>query len=299
MKQLWISSGKDQMSIRSLKESDFVITTGRKLQQTFRSFNTNVSIFRNMFDWEQPQWKQERKFPAKDGKITIGWIGLTSHFEDIKKMAPIMKYIHDKYSNTYFYIAGMAIKDTEVTITIDKDGNKKFDEVEIKDETKTYKARVKQLFKDFDQSRIEFHDAVSLETYAKFYREIDISLCYIEHLTFNQCKSEIKAVESVFYENILVCMNYGGYNDMYNMMPESIRHRNNFVNTEVSEHWKEALEYWVNNYEEGRKYAKLQSEWVKDVYDINKHIDERVKFYNDTLESWEEKEMNRIKNILV
>ena len=69
-------------------------------------------------------------FPTDD-KIIIGWAGLTSHFSDIKRMAPIMKTIHDKYPNTYFVVAGMALKDSQVEIHEDAEGNKEFKEKEI------------------------------------------------------------------------------------------------------------------------------------------------------------------------
>ena len=48
-------------------------------------------------------------FPTDD-KIIIGWAGLTSHFEDIRRMHAIIKPIHDKYPNTHFVLAGMALK---------------------------------------------------------------------------------------------------------------------------------------------------------------------------------------------
>ena len=105
MKTLWMESGKDKMSLQSIKHSDCITTTTPKLKDTFEKFNDNVTIFPNMFDWDLPQWNydkiESRKemlgdwFPTDD-KIIIGWAGLTSHFEDIKRMAPIMKAIHDK-----------------------------------------------------------------------------------------------------------------------------------------------------------------------------------------------------------
>ena len=293
---MWIAASKDKMAVRSLKASDYVTTTGTKLQQVFRNFNNNVRIFRNQFDWEQPQWKLKKK--EDDGFITIGWVGLTSHFEDIKKMVPIMKYFHDKYPNTKFLLAGMAIKDTEVEIQIDDKNNKNFIEKEVTDEKNTYRYKVKQLFAEFDQNRVQFLDAVNLENYGKFYTMLDISLCFVEKNTFTQCKSEIKAVESMFYENITISTNWGGYSDMKNLMSFDIKHKNHFVDHEQSKYWVESLEYWMNNLSEGKKYAKLQSEWVKDFYNINKHIDDRVNFYEEIMEKNLDKEMTRINDIL-
>lgn len=298
MKEMWIASGKDKMSLRSLKESNYVMTTGRKLKQTFNQFNQNVEIFPNMFDWEQPQWKHNRNFPAKEGKLVIGWVGLTSHFEDLKKMMPMLKYIHDKYPNTEFILAGMALKDTMVNITIDANGNKQFHEEEVKDEKQTYRFRVKELYKDFDKDRIQFFDAVPLEEYGKFYSMLDISLCYVEKNTFNQCKSPIKAIESMFYKNITISINFGGYNDLYQVLPNEIKHKYNFIDSEFTKSWQEALEYWVNNYQEGLKYAELQSEFVKHYYNINEHIEKHVEFYNEIIEKHEEREMARINKMI-
>ena len=301
MRTIWIAAEKDKMSIRSLKESDLVTTTGFKLQQTFRNFNPNVYVFRNMFDWEQPQWKIERTWPAKKDKLVIGWVGLTSHFEDIKKMAPILKYIHDKYSNTEFILAGMALKDTEVTITVDANGNKKFDEKEVIDITKTYRYRVSELFKEFDKNRIQILDAVSLEKYGEFYSKIDIGLSYVEHNVFNACKSEIKSVEYMKYGAVSIYSKYGGYKDMYDALPTDLKEKTHLlaIDTENPTVWKSVLETVVINYDTHREIADEMKKYVEEKYDINKHIDERVSFYNDVIEKNVDKEVNKISKILV
>lgn len=298
MRDMWYAAEKDKMAIRSLRDSDYVTTTGRKLKQTFSNYNRNVSIFRNMFDWEQPQWKLQRV--NHDGKIVIGWVGLTSHFEDIKKMAPIMKYIHDKYPNTHFILSGMALKDTEVVITVDAQGNKKFDEKEVSDETKTYRWRVRQLFNDFDPSRIELNAAASLEEYGKYYKDLDIGLAYVENNTFNHCKSEIKAVEYMKYGAVPVWMNIGGYKDMFEAMPDSLKSETRplALETENPKIWQETLEDVVVNLDKWRKVAIDCKQWVEDQYDINRQVHDRVDFYTNIIEEHLEKEVNRIQGIL-
>lgn len=299
MRDMWYAAEKDKMAIRSLKESDFVTTTGRKLQQTFRNFNKNVSIYRNMFDWAQPQWHLPRA-EKEDGTILIGWVGLTSHFEDLRKMHPILKYIHDKFPNTRFVLSGMAIKDTEVTITVDEKGGKRFDEKEITDESKSYRARVKSMYGDFEPSRIEFHDATDLESYGRFYKDLDIGLAYIENLTFNQCKSEIKAVEYMKYGAVPIWMNIGGYKDMHDAMPANLKSemRPLALETENPMKWQAALEDVVSNIDKWRKVGAACKLWVEGEYDINKQVHDRVDFYNQIIEDHLEKETNRIQGIL-
>jgi glycosyltransferase involved in cell wall biosynthesis len=298
MKDMWYAAEKDKMSIRSLQQSDFVTTTGRKLQQTFRNFNKNVVIYRNMFDWAQPQWHLPRD--RKDDTILIGWVGLTSHYEDIRKMHPILKYIHDKYPNTRFVLSGMAIKDTEVNITIDEKGGKKFEEKEITEESRTYRYKVRQMYNDFDTNRIEYHNAIELEQYGDFYKNLDIGLAYLENLTFNACKSEIKVVEYMKYGVVPIWMNIGGYKDMHEAMPAELKAAVHplAIETENPQRWQEALEDAVVNIEKWRKVAQDCKLWVEEQYDVNRQVHDRVDFYTQIIEDHLEKEVNRIQAIL-
>lgn len=297
MKTLWMESGKDKMSLQSIKHSDCITTTTPKLKDTFEKFNDDVSILPNMFDWELPQWccdKNEiRKemlpewFPIED-KIIIGWAGLTSHFEDIKRMAPIMKAIHDKYPNTYFIIAGMALKDTQVEIHEDEDGNKSFEEKEVENEEDTYKSRIEAMYKDIDPKRLKILNALPLETYAKFYALFDISLAYIEHNAFASCKSEIKVVESLHYRCIPVFSNYGGYKTMCDKLPSDISTKHFAIDMTSAGAWINAISHHIDNYEEAQKRTAELTEWSDRAYDINAFAEERLNFYTKRAEEFQE-----------
>jgi len=295
MKGMWLAADKDKMSLRSLKESDYVETTGFKLKQTFSNFNKNVHVFRNMFDWNMPMWKLERDIKY-NGKIVIGWVGLTSHFEDIKKMAPIMKYIHDKYPNTHFILSGMALKDTTISITNAPDGSPIMKEEEVKEESQTYRFRVKQLYKDFDQSRIEIIDATSLEEYGKFYKDLDIGLAFVERNTFSQCKSEIKAVEYMKYGAVSIYSKWGGYADMFNNLPDHLKQKNKdlAIDTENPIVWKETLDNVISHFDKYKSIAQEMKLYVEDAYDINKRANDRVEFYNKVIEQHTERQTSSI-----
>ena len=297
MKTLWMESGKDKMSLQSIKHSDCITTTTPKLKNTFEKFNDDVNIFPNMFDWGLPQWcynkNEVRKeilpewFPTDD-KIIIGWAGLTSHFEDIKRMAPIMKAIHDKYPNTYFVIAGMALKDTQVEIHEDEDGNKSFEEKEIENKEETYKGRIEQLYKDIDPKRLKILDALPLETYAKFYALFDIRFAYFEHNAFASYKSEIKLVESLHYRCIPVFSNYGGYKTMCDQIPSEISTKHFAIDLTSPGSWINAISYHIDNYEESKKRAAELAEWSDRTYDINAFAEERLNFYTKRSEEFQE-----------
>jgi len=303
MKELWIESGKDKMSIQSLKHSDCITTTTEKLKKTFSNFNSEVEVIRNQFDWDLPQWNLDKKevrkemlgdwFPTDD-KVIIGWAGLTSHFEDIRRMHAIIKPIHDKYPNTYFVLAGMALKDSHVEIHMDEEGEKTFKEVEIEDESLLYKNRIKDIYKDLDPNRFKVFDALPLEEYAKFYALFDISLAYVEHSAFSSCKSEIKVVESLHYGCVPIFSEYGGYKDFWRSAPDRVKHKNFAITTTSPGPWVQAIGHWVENMDEAKRRAAQLKEYSDDIYDINKHCEERLSFYLEKTEEFNEAQMNMI-----
>jgi len=301
MKTLWMEAGKDKMSLQSIKHSDYVTTTTPKLAKTFGNFNNNVQIFKNEFDWDLPQWNLDKNevrkemlgdwFPTDD-KIIIGWAGLTSHFADIQKMAPIMKEIHDRYPNTCFVLAGMALKDTQVEISEDANGNKSFQEKEIEDKSQTYRGRIEKLFENIDPNRLKIFDALPLEEYGKFYALFDISLAYVEHNAFNSCKSEIKVVESLRYGCIPVFSNYGGYKTFSENVPSSISLKNLSINFTAPNQWISAISNLINNYDESKNRALELKKWSDDIYNINNSTEERLSFYLDKSEEFNEEWYN-------
>lgn len=312
MRDIWYISGKDKMSIQSLKQSDLIMTTTEKLKKTFKPMNKkgNVHIFRNAFDWELPQWNLDKNEVRKEmipewgeDKIVIGWAGLTSHYEDIKRMHAVLKKIHDKYPETVFILAGMALKDSSIEIRYDDDGKPLFKEQEIEDESMLYKNRVKSLYADFDESRLKIFDAKPLEEYGKFYALFDISLAYIERNAFNSCKSEIKVIESLHYDAPTVFSNYGGYKDFWDSVPGNIKKSESgnrlpfAIDSMMPKKWIEALSFWVDAIKTNSpdlKKVKELAEFSDNKYDLNQTAEERLFFLIEESEKHEENEINKI-----
>jgi len=308
MAELWYASGKDKMSLQALKRSDLVTTTTEKLRKTFRRFNDDVHIFRNQFDWTLPQWNLNRDEVRKemcpkwfanggDDKIVIGCAGLTSHFEDIKRMHASIKAIHDKYPNTVFVLAGMALKDSQVEIEY-VDGKPKFNDKPIEDENLRYRNRVIALYDDIDPDRLMVFDALPLEEYAKFYTLFDISLAYIEHNAFNSCKSEIKVIESLHYNCIPVFTSYGGYEDFWKSVPKNVQHDHMAIGGSSPRLWTSAIEFWINKLQDDPGYVKnVMANLVAfsdNEYDINLGAEARLEFLLQQTESFEEEQMNNM-----
>ena len=301
MAELWYASQKDKMSIQALKHSDCVTTTTEKLSRTFKRFNKDVQIFRNQFDWTLPQWNfdkaqlREEMTPefGKD-KVVIGWAGLTSHYEDIKRMHNIIKNIHDNHPETVFCLAGMALKDSQIEIEM-VDGKPHFREKEVDNEMDTYRARVKNMYSDIDPDRIKIFDALPLEQYAKFYALFDISLAYIEHNAFNSCKSEIKVIESLHYDCVPIFSNYGGYKDFSDEIPKDIKQPHMAINIMSPRPWIDAISYWVKEIKNGTHVEKIANirKHSDEEYDINSNIESRLLWLLDKTEEFEEDQINK------
>ena len=207
-------------------------------------------------------------------------------------MKPIMKAIHDKYPNTYFILAGMALKDTAVEIHEEEDGNKRYEEKDIENTAETYRGRIEEMYGDLDPSRIKIFDALPLETYGKFYSLFDINLSYIEHNAFASCKSEIKVVEGLRYGCIPVYSNYGGYKTMTESVPSAISTDNFSIAMTSPTPWINALSHHLDNYEESKRRAADFKAWSDAKYDMNAHAEERLQFYLNRSEEFNEEWYN-------
>ena len=196
--------------------------------------------------------------------------------------------------NTHFVLAGMALKDSHVEIHMDDEGKKSFKEVEIEDESLLYKNRIKDIYKDLDPNRFKLFDALPLEEYAKFYALFDISLAYVEQNAFASCKSEIKVIESLHYGCIPVFSEYGGYRDFWKAAPDRVKHKNMAISVQSPGPWINAIGHWVENFEDGKRRTAQLKEYSDDIYDINKHCEERLSFYLQRTEEFNEAQMNMI-----
>lgn len=298
MKDLWLAFKKDQHSLFAIQNSDYLNTTGRNLAQVFQRYNPNVKIFRNYFNWKLPHWNRfdlvdESREKYKD-KIVIGYCGLSSHESDLRKLSRIWKEIHDKYPQTHFIVSGVVKVDIMYNLSRNPDGTINSKEEKITDPSQTYRGRIMKIFEDFDQSRIEYQDSRNLEDWGEFYTQYDINCVFVEQNTFNKCKSDIKVVEGLHYGNIPVFSKWGPYEELYEKLPENLKDQNIACLSENKTEWVRKLSHWIENIDDGRKYAKELKVFTDNLSDIDVHIHEKVEYLQDILEKHEDKEILKI-----
>lgn len=298
MRELWFAFKKDQHSLFAIQNSDHVNTTGRNLAQVFKKYNSNVKIFRNFFNWKLPHWnRQDLVLQNKEkykGKVVLGYCGLSSHETDLKKLSRIWKVIHDKYPHTHFIVSGVVTVDIMYNLSKNEDGSIKSEEQKITDPEQTYKGRILKIFNDFDKDRIEFQDSKDLENWGEFYTQYDINCVFVERNTFNKCKSSIKVVEGLHYENIPVFSQWGPYEELYETLPVKLRNTNIACNTEGLNEWVSKISYWIENIDEGRKYVKDLKKFTDEFYDMDSNIGEKVAYFQEILEKHEDQETLKV-----
>lgn len=295
MRQLWEAYEKDKHSLFAISNSDYVFTTGKGLYDAFSKYNQKVNIFRNGFNWNLPQWnltEKQKEYKEKyKNKIVIGYCGLSSHQDDIKKLSKAWKIIHDKYPNTHFIISGIVKVDIMYNLIKQPDGSIKAEEQKITDPEQTYKGRIKKYFADFDQDRIEFQDSKFLEDYAEFYAQYDLNCVFIEHNMFGKCKSDIKVIEGLHYGALPIMSDWGPYHELYEKLPEDLKNPNIAVSVENENVWADKIGYWVENISEAREYAQKLKKFTDDLTNIDYLVDHRINYLKQILDTHEESEI--------
>ena len=171
----------------SFQFADIITTTTQKLADEIRTV-TNIPIYviPNCLDLKQSQWNIPK---VKSDKLRIGWVGGSSHEEDLKVLGNSIKRFCEEY-DAEFYMGGHMIEygvwhDMEKCITgttVDK----------RPDWFKTIRAS-------------------SPDTYGSMYAQFDIAIAPLQESRFNSFKSELKIIEAAAYNLPIICSNVHPY----------------------------------------------------------------------------------------
>ena len=92
-----------QLQIEIIKLADMVITPTHILQKYLKQFNKKVYVIPNGIDPNEEQFQIRKE---KSDRLRIGWMGGSSHIEDIKLLSSISNTI----SNTITQITFMFVQ---------------------------------------------------------------------------------------------------------------------------------------------------------------------------------------------
>jgi hypothetical protein len=183
--------------IATVKAGD-IITVTHQLMATTLSKDLNIDINKfyilpNSINDEIDQFQYAPNIIGD--KIKFGWSGSVTHFEDVLTMYESIQYCYknyelkDKFTITYAgYSNGDKIAEAIAGVLSGKGI-----------------ANNKQFFT---------YGTKSVDEYANFYKDINVSLIPLEDNIFNRHKSNLKLLEAGFHKKAVICKNIHPYNNI-------------------------------------------------------------------------------------
>jgi glycosyltransferase involved in cell wall biosynthesis len=294
----------DEKIKANLKVASYVTTTTDIFANEIRKINKNVLVFPNAINPKEPQFNQPT--PPSD-KIRIGWLGGSSHMEDLNLLGGFVQKNQDINDKLQYVICGFDTRGTVTEINPQTKEQKqrpilphetvwvKYEEIfttnykttdeEYKKFLLTYKEEEYKSNTELPYLRVWTKPVTS---YAMNYSKFDISLAPIKNHIFNRMKSQLKVIEAGFYKKALIaseigpytidlvhCLKNGEFNDNGNaiLIPESRNHSD----------WSKSIKKLVQNPEMITELGERLYNTVKDKYDLNKVTDERASWYKSLI----------------
>jgi len=294
----------DEKIKANLKVASYVTTTTDVFANEIRKINKNVLVFPNAINPKEPQFNQPT--PPSD-KIRIGWLGGSSHMEDLNLLGGFVQKNQDINDKLQYVICGFDTRGTVTEINPQTKEQKqrpilphetvwvKYEEIfttnykttdeEYKKFLLTYKEEEYKSNTELPYLRVWTKPVTS---YAMNYSKFDISLAPIKNHIFNRMKSQLKVIEAGFYKKALIaseigpytidlvhCLKNGEFNDNGNaiLIPESRNHSD----------WSKSIKKLVQNPEMITELGERLYNTVKDKYDLNKVTDERASWYKSLI----------------
>jgi hypothetical protein len=222
-------SGLDKKIESNVRLAKNVIATTSIFAKEISKLNKNVFVLPNAID---PNEKQFISKPEKSDRIRIGWLGGSSHMDDLKLLKGVVNRIKADglIDKVQFVLCGYDTRGTVTTID-QKTGQQtqrpikphesvwyEYEKI-FTDDFKIISPEYKQYLHTFNKE--EYQDIVNepyrrvwtkpITTYATNYNLFDVSLAPIVEHKFNEMKSQLKVIEAGFHKKALISQDFGPY----------------------------------------------------------------------------------------
>jgi glycosyltransferase involved in cell wall biosynthesis len=226
--------------INNLKNSPYVATTTEIFKDELSKFNKNIFVIPNAIDTDEEQYQPKE---VKSERIRIGWLGGSSHLEDLKLLRGLVSKLKSDglIDKVQFVVCGFDLRG-KMTIFDKNTGEQKVRDILPRESvwykyeqifTDNYKIvspkykRFLERFKNKEYDDIENEPyrrvwTKPITSYANNYNLFDISLAPLVENDFNKVKSQLKVIESGFHKKALIAQDFGPYKiDLENMYEKS------------------------------------------------------------------------------
>lgn len=215
--------------IELMKSANYVTTTTPVFRNVImkRTGLKNVIVFPNAINDKEPQFIPN---PTTSNLIRFGWLGGSSHMHDIELIKSGVSNIIDYANNkVQFILCGFDLRGS-VTEINKQTGESKTRDI-LPEETvwtsyeKVFTNNYKSLDSDYSNFlkkyiNFPYNDldkpyrrrwTVDISKYAMNYNTFDVALSPLIDNIFNNCKSQLKAIESGFHKKALIASGCNPY----------------------------------------------------------------------------------------
>tara|TARA_R110000772_G_scaffold17946_1_gene49832 strand:- start:68066 stop:69316 length:1251 start_codon:yes stop_codon:yes gene_type:complete len=302
------SEGLDKKILNNIKLADNIITTTSIFKDELIKFNKNIHILPNSID---PTEKQYMPNPEPSNRLRIGWLGGSSHLEDLKLLEGLVGKIKSDglLDKVQFVLCGFDLRGNKIMIN-EKTGEKqtrpitpkesvwyKYEQIftndykAVSDEYRKFLLKFKkEKYPDLDNEPYRRVWTKPISTYAMNYNLFDVSIAPLSENTFNKVKSQLKVIEAGFHKKAIIAQDYGPYNiDLKNIYDrpkkgEQIKMNddgNALLVTKNKNHrdWYRNVKRLIQNPELVETLRTRLYETVKDKYNIDEITKQRRDLY--------------------
>ena len=316
------NSKMDEKILSNIKMAENVTTTTDIFANEIVKYNKRVFVLPNAID---PTEKQYTPNPEKSDRIRIGWLGGSSHLEDLKLLNGLVNKLKSDglMDKVQFVLCGFDLRGN-VTMIDPKTGQqtqrpiKPMESVWYKYEqifTDNY-ASVSEGYKKhlLSFSKDEYVDIANepyrrvwtkpVSTYATNYNLFDISLAPLTDNLFNKVKSQLKVIESGFHKKAIIAQDFGPYQiDLVNVRVKALDKNNPvtfdpngnaYLVNNNSKEWYQFIKRLINNPEQIEILSENLYNTVKDKYSIEAVSKQRRELYLSLLKEKEDDNIQRV-----
>lgn len=308
--------------LSNIKLAENVTTTTDIFANEIGKYNKRVFVLPNAID---PTEKQYTPNPEKSDRVRIGWLGGSSHLEDLKLLNGLVSKLKSDglMDKVQFVLCGFDLRGN-VTMIDPKTGQetqrpiKPMESVWYKYEqiftdnyssvSEDYKKHLLSFTKDeYANVANEPYRRVwtkPVSTYATNYNLFDISLAPLADNLFNKVKSQLKVIESGFHKKALIAQDFGPYQiDLVNARVKGLDKHNPvtfdangnayLVNNNTKE-WYQFVKRLITNPEQIEILSENLYNTVKDKYSIEAVSKQRRELYLSLLKEKEDDNIQRV-----
>ena len=221
------NSGMDKDIKANIRMADYITTTTNIYAKEISKLNKNVIVLPNAVDPSEEQF-QPKPEPT-DKKMRIGWLGGSSHLEDLKLASGgVSQFLKKHQEDTQFVLCGFDLRGS----INEQDANGKVTQRKIRPEESVWVNYEKLFTSDYQnltspeykKNLLTYDDSINsknenyrrvwtkpITTYAQNYNLFDISLAPVKDHIFNKMKSQLKVIEAGFHKKALITSDFGPY----------------------------------------------------------------------------------------